>query len=66
MNAELRILNLEDNLADADLNEAMVSARWPLREFLRVETRAGFIAALEQKSFDLIFSDFTMPGFDGR
>jgi len=44
----------------------MVSARWPLREFLRVETRAGFIAALEQKSFDLIFSDFTMPGFDGR
>jgi PAS domain S-box-containing protein len=66
MNVPLRILNLEDNLADAELNEAMVSARWPHSKFMRVETRADFIAALEQKPFDLIFSDFTMPSFDGR
>ena len=66
MKVALRILNLEDNVADAELNEAMVSARWPHCEFVRVDTRADFIAALEQKPFDLIFSDFTMPGFDGR
>ena len=66
MNVPLRILNLEDNVADADLNQAMVSARWPHSEFVRVETREDFIAALEQTSFDLIFSDFTMPCFDGR
>src|ERR1700722_16325404 len=66
MKVGLRILNLEDNVSDAELNEAMVSARWPHSEFVRVDTRADFIAALEQKPFDLIFSDFTMPGFDGR
>lgn len=44
----------------------MVAARWPQSEFVRVDTRANFIAALEQKNFDLILSDYTIPGFDGR
>jgi PAS domain S-box-containing protein len=62
----MRILNLEDNQPDAELNAAMISARWPHCEFVRVETREGFVAALEQDNFDLIISDFTMPGFGGR
>ena len=66
MKASLRILNLEDNVADAELNAEMVSARWPHCELVRVDTRANFIAALEQKNFDLIFSDYSIPGFDGR
>ena len=66
MKTSLCILNLEDNEADAELNRAMISARWPHTELVRVDTRAGFVARLEQKKFDLILSDYTMPGFSGR
>src|SRR3954471_9089306 len=63
--SSLRILNLEDNVNDAELNEAMLSARWPQCELLRVDNRQDFIAALEQDDVDLILSDYTMPGFNG-
>ena len=66
MKASLRILNLEDNANDAELNKAMMSARWPDCDFVRVGTREEFHSALEQGGFDLILSDYTMPGFDGR
>jgi PAS domain S-box-containing protein len=66
MKTALRILNLEDDKADAELNLAMLSARWPDSELMRVDTRQDFIAALEQGGFDLILSDYTMPCFDGR
>jgi PAS domain S-box-containing protein len=66
MKTALRILNLEDSEADAELNHAMLSARWPECELVRVDTREDFIAALEQGGFDLILSDYSMPGFDGR
>lgn len=66
MKNPLCILNLEDNVADAELNEAMITARWPHSELVRVDTRADFVSQLEQRKFDLIFSDYTMPGFDGR
>jgi PAS domain S-box-containing protein len=61
----LRILNLEDNANDAELNEAMLSARWPQCELVRVENREDFISALEQDDVDLILSDYTMPNFNG-
>lgn len=66
MKTALRILNLEDNEVDAQLNHAMLSARWPDCELVRVDNRADFITALEQGGFDLILSDYSMPGFDGR
>src|SRR5687767_2331882 len=62
----LHVLNLEDDANDAKLNEAMLSARWPDHRFVRVENRADFFAALEQSGLDLILSDYTMPGFNGR
>ena len=65
MKATLRILNLEDNARDAELTEAMVSARWPQSHFIRVDTREEFVAALGE-DVDLILSDYTMPGFSGR
>ncbi|MGH8024491.1 MAG: response regulator [Limisphaerales bacterium] len=65
MKATLRILNLEDNARDAELTEAMVSARWPQSNFIRADSREEFIAALEE-DIDLIISDYTMPGFSGR
>jgi CheY-like chemotaxis protein len=66
MKTSLRILNLEDNANDAELNSAMLSARWPECELVRVETREDFIAALGEGGFDIILSDYTMPAFDGR
>jgi len=61
----LQILNLEDNVNDAELNAAMLSARWPDCEFTRVDRREDFLRALEQGEFDIILSDYTMPGFSG-
>lgn len=65
MKAILRILHLEDNARDAELTEAMISARWPECHFLRVDTREDFLTALAG-DVDLILSDYTMPGFSGR
>ncbi|MGD0812948.1 MAG: response regulator [Verrucomicrobiota bacterium] len=61
----LRVLNVEDNADDAELNEAMITARWPGSEFVRVDTRADFVAGLERKDYDLILCDYTIPGFSG-
>src|SRR6185436_1457882 len=44
----------------------MLAARWPQCQLVRVDNRANYIAALEQGSIDVILSDYTMPGFDGR
>jgi PAS domain-containing protein len=65
MKASLRILNLEDNERDAELTEAMISARWPECRVIRVDTKEDFLAALDD-DLDLILSDYTMPGFSGR
>jgi PAS domain-containing protein len=65
VNNSLHIVNLEDNADDAELNEAMISARWTECDFKRVDTRKDFISALEREKFDLILSDYTMPGFSG-
>ena len=53
MKSSLRILNLEDSANDAELNEAMISARWPQSQFVRVDSRQAFVDALEQGGFDL-------------
>lgn len=66
MKSKLRILNLEDEPNDAELNQAMLAARWPECELVRVATKEEFAAALEAGGFDLILSDYTIPGFDGR
>jgi PAS domain S-box-containing protein len=66
MKESLRVLNLEDDPRDAELNQAMLAARWPDLHFVRVDNRDHFIAALEQSQLDIILSDYTMPGFSGR
>src|SRR5258708_34722518 len=66
MKDSLRILNVEDNADDAEFNQAMISGRWPDCELGRVDREPDFIAALEQGGFDVILSDYSMPGFSGR
>jgi len=60
----LRVLHLEDSEIDHEL--AMAHLRRDGREVqtLRVESEAGFRAALEE-DWDAILSDYNLPGFSG-
>ena len=61
MPSPLRILHLEDDPKDAELVQEMLAADGIAFDITRVETRAHFIACLEQAGFDLIFGDYTLP-----
>ena len=61
----LRILHLEDEPKDVMLVQAALEADGLTCELKHVDTGAEFKAALDQGEFDLILSDFALPGFDG-
>lgn len=62
----MRILYLEGDRRDAEQAEAMLAADGLACEMVHVESRDGFIAALDQGGFDLIISDYTLPAYDDR
>lgn len=62
----LRILHLEDNLIDAELVSAQLEREHLPCVLDRVAERAPFESHLKQNRYDLIISDFSLPGFDGR
>ncbi|HLO51616.1 MAG TPA: PAS domain S-box protein [Kamptonema sp.] len=61
----LKILLLEDSVLDAELIEAHLIEGAVECDLFRVETRSEFLAALTEKSFDLILADYSLPSFDG-
>jgi PAS domain S-box-containing protein len=61
----LRILHLEDDPLDAGLVEATLESEGIACVVTRADTRAAFLACLEQGQFDLILADYTLPAFDG-
>ena len=65
MNAPLRILLLENDLADAELVQETLEADGIACELTCVEAEGEFRAALERGGFDLILADYTLPAFDG-
>ena len=65
MNDTLKILNLEDSKNDHDLIVARLNEEGMKFEISRVETKEDFIAALENKKFDLILADYKLPLFSG-
>jgi CheY-like chemotaxis protein len=56
---------VEDNLFDAELTEHRIREEWPRCTVDRVDNRFDFLAAMKREKFDLILSDFSMPGFNG-
>src|SRR5260370_32729974 len=60
-----RLLLLEDNECDAELLRRSIRAEWPNCDLLRVSSKSGFEAALNEGNFDLILSDYMVPGFPG-
>ena len=63
--ALLRILLLEDSVTDAELVRELLEADHFVCEVTRVQTRAEFVAALEDGAIDLILADYNLPSFDG-
>lgn len=58
-------LHLEDSDKDAFLIESVLTEAWPQCQVQRVKNRAAYQRALEIGGFDLVLSDYAMPGFDG-
>jgi DNA-binding response OmpR family regulator len=65
MTVPLRILLLEDNPADAELNEHILRKAGLEFESLRVEDEAAYVAALENFRPNLVLADYKLPHFDG-
>jgi len=61
----LHILHLEDDPSDAELVKLVFDSERIAVDILRVETREAFESALGSRVFDLILSDYSVPGFDG-
>ena len=60
----LRVLHLEDSEVDHDLALAHLRQGGRPVQTLRVDSEAGFRAALDE-DWDAILSDYNMPGFSG-
>ncbi len=65
MNERIRVLHLEDVDADAELVAASLESAGFVCTIVRASSEAEFRAALQKGTFDIIFSDFSLPGFDG-
>jgi two-component system cell cycle sensor histidine kinase/response regulator CckA len=61
----LRILHLEDRPRDAELIRHRLEAEGVSCDIILTDTREGFETALEKDGFDLIISDYNLPGYDG-
>ncbi|MEO8158577.1 MAG: GAF domain-containing protein [Betaproteobacteria bacterium] len=65
MDHSIRILLVEDSEADAELEYRALRRAGVAFEAQRVQTEADFVAQLAQPSFDVIVSDYSLPGFGG-
>lgn len=61
----LRVLLVEDNLDDAELNLRALRRGGFQVGSLRVDTSQAMIEALIEQTWDLVLSDFHIPGFGG-
>ncbi len=65
MISPLRILHLEDDQNDAELISLLLEKEGFVCDFINVENRKNFIAAVDRHNFDIIFADFSLPSFNG-
>ncbi|MBI5471018.1 MAG: PAS domain S-box protein [Ignavibacteriae bacterium] len=63
--SHIRILHLEDDAVDAELQDELLCKEGFDVESIRVETRADFVAAIQRSGFSVILADYSLPGFDG-
>jgi two-component system cell cycle sensor histidine kinase/response regulator CckA len=65
MTRPLRVLHLEDSPRDAEMVRHRLDVEGVHCEILLANSKDTFEAALTEKSFDLIISDYNLPGYDG-
>ncbi|NJL62934.1 MAG: response regulator [Methylacidiphilales bacterium] len=63
--SQLMFLLLEDSLFDAELIQALITEGGITCEIIQTKTGGEFENALLENCFDLILSDYSLPGFDG-
>ncbi len=62
---EIRILMLEDNVADAELIRFALREGGLLFSLKRVDSKTAFLKELDTNTPDVILLDYALPGFDG-
>ncbi|MCP4131336.1 MAG: response regulator [bacterium] len=65
MKENIKILYLEDDTYDYELVRATLDDSGLLTEIIHVDTQKSFERLLEEQDFDLVLSDYNLPGFDG-
>lgn len=65
MPTKLNLLIVEDDPNDAELAIAELENNGFQCTWDRVETKDAFLTCLDEKPYDLILSDYSMPAFDG-
>ncbi len=65
MEKPIRILIVEDNKSDIEIEKRMISREGIVFEDTVVESKDDFIAALKEFLPDIILCDYSMPKFDG-
>ncbi|HEY2381833.1 MAG TPA: PAS domain S-box protein, partial [Terriglobia bacterium] len=63
--AALRILHLEDDPLDGEFLQVNLREAGLQCDILRVDTKSGFVTALQEREFDLVISDLSLPAFNG-
>ena len=61
----MQLLHLEDSPSDAELIALLIRREWPECAIRHVASASEYRSALEHGQFDLILSDYTLPGVDG-
>jgi PAS domain S-box-containing protein len=65
MNPSIRLLHLEDDSRDAELIRLRLQADESACDVMWVKGKAEFESALQRQAFDLVLSDYKVPGYDG-
>jgi PAS domain S-box-containing protein len=60
----LKLLVIEDSKHDLELMTELLSEAGYVLDLTYVKEKAGFCKALNETTFDVIISDFNLPGFD--
>jgi len=65
MNKIIRILHLEDDVADMELVQATLESAGIVYQINRVQTREEFSEAVSKGGYDVILADYGLPMYDG-
>jgi two-component system cell cycle sensor histidine kinase/response regulator CckA len=61
----MKILHLEDNNRDAALVRDMLEAAWSDCHITLVASRDDYLSAITKGGYDIVVSDYQLPGFNG-